>query len=219
MGFIRTFGKKQYKYLIKKFPKEKTLYPPENAVIEGGDIVLFNEYVFVGQIDRTNKIGYEFLKHHFSNKKVIPLEVTVTDSPMTNVLHLDCAFQPVGERYAIIYEQGFVKRPDIIYGEKNLIKFQYLTPIAISNIVQETVFFNIFILQKEFEKFKKMNNASLGVTQYFNSTDVKNFKFSKEQLISLLQKASKQKVNFVKTGIFDFIGNNWQIIDSKYFIK
>jgi N-dimethylarginine dimethylaminohydrolase len=105
---------------------EKVVHPPADATVEGGDVIVHNKYLFVGLGDRTNQAGVDFLKAQFGHQwEVIAFDMTVTDNPMTNILHLDCAFQPVGEKYAIIYEDGFQKRPDIIYdlfGAENLIR-------------------------------------------------------------------------------------------------
>lgn len=103
----------------------KVASPPEGAIVEGGDVILYNDLIFVGIGARTNTGGYDFLKKEFNNKKVIPLFTRVSEDPMEHIVHLDCAFQPVGDQYAIIFEGGFAKRPDEIYdvfGEHNLIK-------------------------------------------------------------------------------------------------
>ncbi|MGB0523534.1 MAG: dimethylarginine dimethylaminohydrolase family protein [Flammeovirgaceae bacterium] len=112
-------------HIIAQFPEDKILYPPKHATIEGGDVLLWGEHIFVGISKRTNQAGVDFLQEKFPHKKVHALHVKVTDDPKTNILHLDCTFQPVGDKYAIIFEDGFEKRPAIIYElfeEENLIK-------------------------------------------------------------------------------------------------
>ena len=111
--------------IITHFPENKILYPPKEATIEGGDVLLWGEHIFVGISKRTNQAGADFLQEKFPNKKVHSLFVKVTDDSKTNILHLDCTFQPVGEKYAIIFEDGFEKRPEILYQmfeEENMIK-------------------------------------------------------------------------------------------------
>lgn len=111
--------------IIAQFPKDQILLPPANATIEGGDVLLWGEHIFVGISKRTNEAGAQFLRDSFPHKKVHSLHVKVTDDPKTNILHLDCTFQPVGDKYAIIFEEGFEKRPDILYQvfeEENMIK-------------------------------------------------------------------------------------------------
>lgn len=112
-------------YLLKQFDPSKIITPPDNSNIEGGDVIVHGNYVFVGLTHRTCYNGLEFIKKNFPDKEVIPFHMYVTDNPATNILHLDCAFQPVGDKYAIIYENGFVHFPDTmhdIFGEHNLIK-------------------------------------------------------------------------------------------------
>lgn len=113
------------KHVLDQISPEDILEVPEGATIEGGDVLVHNDYVFVGISKRTNQAGYEFLKASFPNKKVVGLNVVVSDDPKKNILHLDCAFQPVGEKYAIIFEDGFQEKPQLLYdlfGEENLIK-------------------------------------------------------------------------------------------------
>jgi len=104
---------------------QKILTPPPEAIVEGGDVILHKDCVFVGIGARTNKAGYDFLASEFKSKQVIPLPTVISTDPMAHIVHLDCAFQPVGDKYAILFEDGFVNRPDEIYdifGEQNLIK-------------------------------------------------------------------------------------------------
>lgn len=104
---------------------DKLLTLPPAAIVEGGDVILYKDYVFVGLGARTNSTGFDFLANEFKNKQVIPLPTIVSTDPMAHIVHLDCAFQPVGDKYAILFEDGFVNRPDEIYdifGEQNIIK-------------------------------------------------------------------------------------------------
>ncbi len=128
-----------------------------DATFEGGDVLVHNEHIFVGISKRTNWAGYEFLKKSFPNKQVHALEVLVTDDAHTNILHLDCTFQPVGGKFAIFYEEGFVKKPQIIYdvfGEDNLIK--------VTKEEMYKMFPNVFSLSPEKviseKQFTRLNN-------------------------------------------------------------
>ncbi|MEO0774963.1 MAG: arginine deiminase family protein [Bacteroidota bacterium] len=95
---------------------ERVHHPPPGATIEGGDIVLHGEYVFVGLGDRTNQLGLRFLQRVLGQRKtVIPLPLRVTNEARTNTLHLDCAFQPVGTHSALLYPEGFSEFPQAIY--------------------------------------------------------------------------------------------------------
>jgi N-dimethylarginine dimethylaminohydrolase len=110
---------------------------PVNTRSEGGDIIVHHQYVFVGYskdedfnkftVARTNENALNFLANNIKDKKVIGFELNKSDSnPYENALHLDCCFQPVGEKYAIIHKEGFKNKKDIdllidIFGEENLI--------------------------------------------------------------------------------------------------
>ncbi len=91
---------------------------PEKAHVEGGDVVLYNDIVFVGtylerdyplyKTARTNGYAIAFLKELFPNKDFIPLALEKSDTnPRKGILHLDCTFMPVGEGKVIIYKNGF----------------------------------------------------------------------------------------------------------------
>jgi N-dimethylarginine dimethylaminohydrolase len=104
---------------------EKVHCPPENAIIEGGDVIVLKDSVFIGLGGRTNELGLSFVKEIVGNKKeVISFSLNVTEESKTNILHLDCAFQPIGLKYGIMYKEGFKNIPSAIYdifGEDNLI--------------------------------------------------------------------------------------------------
>lgn len=113
------------KKIFDNIPPQKILTVPHNATIEGGDVIIHNKYIFVGLSARTNYQGFDFIKQNFPEFEVIPLQLYVSDNAETNVLHLDCTFQPVGSKYAILYENGFVHYPDElmdIFGTNNIIK-------------------------------------------------------------------------------------------------
>ena len=124
--------------LINRINKENKIFLPKNIKIEGGDIILYNDYIFIGytndsdfnklKVARTNSMGFEFIKKSFPKKKVIGFELIKDDyNPYSNVLHLDCTMQPIGKNQIIIYEKGFKKKEDIkflyeLFGKKNIIK-------------------------------------------------------------------------------------------------
>lgn len=91
---------------------------PDKAHVEGGDVVLNGDIVFVGtytQSDypqkktaRTNTYAISFLKELFPNKTFISLELKKDDKdPFNGILHLDCTFMPVGKDKAVVYKDGF----------------------------------------------------------------------------------------------------------------
>lgn len=86
-----------------------------DAKIEGGDVMLNNDTVFIGKSNRTNDKGFELIKDLFgSTKKVVQIEVNVDSLDYKkHVLHLDCTFQPIGTNHAIIYEDGIKNINDL----------------------------------------------------------------------------------------------------------
>jgi len=89
-------------------------------------VLIHGKYIFVGMGERTNQAGVDFLKEQFEpDFEVHAFPLVVSDSPMENILHLDCTFQPVGDKYAIFFEDGFAERPSFLidlFGEENLIR-------------------------------------------------------------------------------------------------
>ncbi|WP_017730892.1 dimethylarginine dimethylaminohydrolase family protein [Nafulsella turpanensis] len=111
--------------IMEQLDPSKIIEIPEGATIEGGDIVLWNKFVFVGQSGRTNSEGITFLQKMLPDKEVIPLRIRESKDPVEHILHLDCAFQPIGEEEAIIFPEGFVDPPEAIldiFSDKQLIK-------------------------------------------------------------------------------------------------
>ncbi len=80
----------------------------EDIRIEGGDVVLRGDTVFVGLSERTNRRGFLFLKEQLKGKKtVVPLKLVMRrNDHRSHSLHLDCAFQPLGDNHTIVYEDG-----------------------------------------------------------------------------------------------------------------
>lgn len=96
---------------------------PEAVHVEGGDVVLYGNYIFVGQYAfedypqiktaRTNTLAIDYLKMIFPGKKIMPLNLRKSDTdPTEGILHLDCTFMPVGCGKAIIYKDGFINPRD-----------------------------------------------------------------------------------------------------------
>lgn len=96
-------------------PEPSLLIPPSNDILlEGGDIIVQNGNIFVGISQRSNMAGFEYLKEKFGQEfDVIPLHCSSLDAD-ENVLHLDCTFNPVGKKHALIYPDGFKEIPDVI---------------------------------------------------------------------------------------------------------
>lgn len=106
-------------YVIDQIEKDKVFELPEDVHIEGGDVMVYNDYLFVGAYygkdysdfitARTNLKGVEHLKNMFPHKKVKSFNLRKSNTEAKdNALHLDCCFQPVGKNKAIIYKDGFL---------------------------------------------------------------------------------------------------------------
>ena len=127
---------KAYDYIKEKFKGNKITYLDENIYVEGGDVILYNDYIFVGTYDqpdfknfktgRTNIEFVNYIKDKFPEKKVLNFDLKKHDTnPYEGILHLDCTFQPVGKDKAIIYKDGFLFEKDYqtlveIFGQENL---------------------------------------------------------------------------------------------------
>jgi len=124
--------------VISQISSECIFKMPVEARVEGGDVMLWNECIFVGYsekedfekyiVSRTNRAGLDFLKDTFPNKKVKGFELNKSDiDPRENALHLDCCFQPIGKHSAIIYKNGFKNKEDVdflvnYFGVENIIE-------------------------------------------------------------------------------------------------
>ena len=117
---------KAYDEIFAHIDPSKIVIPPEHVHIEGGDVVLFGDKIFLGmylspdypkyKMARTNKYAIGFLKDLFPKKDIIPLELIKHDTdPHTGILHLDCCFQPVGGDKAILFPGGFRHTEDWEY--------------------------------------------------------------------------------------------------------
>lgn len=128
--------KEAYEIIYDQIAYNKIYNLPERAHVEGGDVILFNDIVFVGlytgndysqlKTARTNLYAFQFLKEIFPDKTMIPIELIKNDyNPRNCILHLDCAFMPVGKNKALIYKEGFRNQKDYqqivdIFGKDNL---------------------------------------------------------------------------------------------------
>ena len=125
-------------YLFDKVNESSIVRMPADTRAEGGDVMPWNEYLFIGyseqedfekyQVSRTNRAGVDFLQQAFPNREVMAFELNKSDEdPKMNALHLDCCFQPIGKNQAIIFKEGFKNPSDVeklqaIFGAENMIE-------------------------------------------------------------------------------------------------
>ena len=106
-------------HVMKQIDPSKIISLPEDAHIEGGDVMPMGDYIFVGTYKgkdykdfitaRTNRQAVEALEKEFPDKKVISFSLKKSNTiAKDNALHLDCCFQPVGKNKAILYKEGFL---------------------------------------------------------------------------------------------------------------
>ncbi|MEL7255737.1 MAG: arginine deiminase family protein [Pseudomonadota bacterium] len=84
---------------------------PQGLTLEGGDVVVHGACVFVGSGQRSDPQGAAFLAAQFPNHRVISVPIKRL-SEGEEVLHLDCAFNPLGLGHALIYPAGLAEVPE-----------------------------------------------------------------------------------------------------------
>ncbi len=123
-------------HVLEKIDADKVIKLPEDAHVEGGDVMLHNDHLFVGTYygkdypdfitARTNLKAVEYLKELFPGKTVKSFNLRKSNTePRDNALHLDCCFQPVGKDKAIIYKGGFLNEEEYewlvnFFGKENV---------------------------------------------------------------------------------------------------
>lgn len=157
-------------YIIRQIDSEKFIVPPEEVHIEGGDVILWNDYIFIGtyrgkdytqyNTARTNIHGVDFIRNLFPNKKVLEFNLikSMTDA-RANALHLDCCFQPVGTHHAIIFKDGF--REETEYNKiVDLFGIENLFQITADEMYQ--MYSNVFSISPEIivseKRFTRLNS-------------------------------------------------------------
>ena len=117
---------------------DNILLPDEHERLEGGDIILWKDHIFIGYskepdfsyyyTSRTNEAGVRYLKRNFPNWKIRAFELQKSDeNPRKNALHLDCCFQPLSKDKAVIYPRGFKHQSDVeflidFFGSSNVLE-------------------------------------------------------------------------------------------------
>ena len=123
-------------YILNEIPSKNIINLSSDSHVEGGDVILFNDYVFIGIYSgkdypnyitaRTNLNAVNEIKANFPNKSIKTFELRKSNtSPKDNALHLDCCFQPVGTDKAIIHPGGFLIKDEYdwlvnFFGKENI---------------------------------------------------------------------------------------------------
>ena len=157
-------------YIIDQIDPKKVVRPPEKAHIEGGDVMLWNDYIFIGTYKgsdyadyitaRTNAEGVQYIKDLFPNKIVKEFDLVKSKiEARDNALHLDCCFQPVGKSKGIIYKRGFREEADYtflvnLFGKENLF---HITRKEMYNMNSNVFSIDTNVVVSE-KKFNRLNN-------------------------------------------------------------
>ncbi len=124
------------RYVWNKIDEDKRIILPEECHVEGGDVMPWNDYIFIGTYTgedypdiitaRTNIEAVNAINELFPNKKVKAFELRKSNTnAKENALHLDCCFQPIGKGKAIIHKNGFLVESEYewlvnFFGKENI---------------------------------------------------------------------------------------------------
>jgi N-dimethylarginine dimethylaminohydrolase len=106
-------------HVLEQIKDENIIHLPKECHVEGGDVMPWNDYIFVGTYSgedyadyitaRTNIDAVIALQELFPHKTVKSFELRKSNTdPKENALHLDCCFQPIGKNKAILHKNGFL---------------------------------------------------------------------------------------------------------------
>tara|TARA_B100002019_G_scaffold282471_1_gene287748 strand:- start:731 stop:1645 length:915 start_codon:yes stop_codon:yes gene_type:complete len=148
-------------------PKNKIIELPDECHVEGGDVILHNDYIFIGTYDgidysnfktaRTNYKAIKFLKEKFPAKKIISFDLIKSDfEPTKNALHLDCCLQPVGNGKLVACPNAFLKRDQYEwllnhFGKENILEIS-LNEMSEMKCNFFSIDTNIVVSEKSFTK-------------------------------------------------------------------
>jgi len=155
-------------HVLDRIPEEDIIRPPEEVHVEGGDVMPWNDYIFMGtytaddysdQITaRTNEAAVDFISEQFPYKKIKSFELRKSKHARENALHLDCCFQPIGKGKAILHKNGFLIEDEYqwlvdFFGKENIFE--------ITADEMYHMFSNVFSISPEVivseRKFKRLN--------------------------------------------------------------
>jgi len=156
-------------YVIDQIDPARVVRPPEEVHIEGGDVMPWNDHIFIGTYKgsdykdfitaRTNTQGVNYIKELFPNKIVKEFDLVKSRiEPRDNALHLDCCFQPIGKDKGVIYKSGFREEADYLYlvdlfGKDNLF---HIEREEMYNMTSNffSIDTNVVVVEKNFHRLK-----------------------------------------------------------------
>lgn len=123
-------------HVLSQIDAKNIIKLPEECHVEGGDVMPWNDYIFVGTYSgedypdfitaRTNTDAVIALQELFPEKTVKSFELRKDNvNPKENALHLDCCFQPIGKNKAILHKNGFLVEKEYqwlvdFFGKENI---------------------------------------------------------------------------------------------------
>jgi N-dimethylarginine dimethylaminohydrolase len=166
-------------FVINQISEDAIIIPPEEAKIEGGDVMPWKDMILVGYsekedfekytVSRTNREGLDFLTKQFPNTTVKGFELNKSDeNPKDNALHLDCCFQPVGKDKAIIYKGGFKNIEDFnflieYFGKENVFEITRDEMYEMNSNVF-SISPSVVVSEKSFTRLNKHMRDNWGMT-------------------------------------------------------
>lgn len=156
-------------YVIDQIDPLKVVRPPDEVHIEGGDVMPWNDHIFIGTYKgsdykdfitaRTNMEGVNYIKELFPDKIVKEFDLVKSRiEPRDNALHLDCCFQPIGKDKGVIYKSGFREEADYLYlvdlfGMDNLF---HIDREEMYNMTSNffSIDTDVVVIEKNFTRFK-----------------------------------------------------------------
>lgn len=123
-------------HVLDQIGEENIIVLPEECHVEGGDVMPWNDYIFIGTYSgedysdyitaRTNMDAVIAIQELFPHKTVKSFELRKSNTdPKENALHLDCCFQPIGSDKAILHKNGFLVEKEYewlvdFFGKENI---------------------------------------------------------------------------------------------------
>lgn len=123
-------------HVVDQIGEENIIVLPEECHVEGGDVMPWNDYIFIGTYSgedysdyitaRTNMDAVIAIQELFPHKTVKSFELRKSNTdPKENALHLDCCFQPIGSDKALLHKNGFLVEKEYewlvdFFGKENI---------------------------------------------------------------------------------------------------
>lgn len=115
VSFMKKDIRRQEEQVLVDWLKERQIsyYRFSTPSIEGGDVIVDNAKVWVGQSNRTSSTAIDILNEQLPDHTVTPILMR------EDILHLDCIFNIISEDTALIYS------PAMEEGSYNILKSSY----------------------------------------------------------------------------------------------